>query len=67
MKNNLNIEAMQKAIKSFEGRHNFLNFCKMNLCNTVNFDRLIISANVVKVENEFEHKKQCWMALDDRN
>lgn len=39
VKNNLNIEAMKQAIRSFEGKHNFINFCKMNLCNTVNFER----------------------------
>jgi tRNA pseudouridine38/39 synthase len=36
-KNNLNIEAMRDAIKDFVGTHNFINYCKMNLTNTVNF------------------------------
>ena len=35
--NHLNLAAMSQAMKSFIGRHNFINFCKMNLSNTVNF------------------------------
>jgi tRNA pseudouridine38/39 synthase len=37
VKNNLNIEIMKSAIKNFIGTHNFINYCKMNLTNTVNF------------------------------
>lgn len=33
----MNIEAMKEGIKYFEGTHNFINFCKINLANTVNF------------------------------
>lgn len=36
-RNNLNIETMREAIKGFVGKHNFINYCKMNLTNTVNF------------------------------
>ena len=36
-KNTLNIKAMEEAIKYFIGTHNFLNFCKSNLTNTVHF------------------------------
>jgi tRNA pseudouridine38/39 synthase len=35
----------------FKGRHNFINFCKMNLCNTVNFEREIKDVDLIKVEN----------------
>lgn len=35
---------MKEAIKYFEGTHNFINFCKINLANTVNFERTIFSA-----------------------
>ena len=36
-KNNLNIELMREVIKDFVGTHNFINFCKINVTNTVNF------------------------------
>ena len=46
-KNNLSIERMEEAIKHFEGTHNFLNYCKMNLTNTVSFEKTIFEAKVV--------------------
>lgn len=39
---------MKKAIKDFEGTHNFINFCKINVTNTVNFERTIFSADIIK-------------------
>ena len=51
-KNNLNIELLKQRIKDFEGTHNFINFCKINVTNTVNFERTIFSADIVKVNQD---------------
>ena len=48
----LNIELLSKAIKHFEGTHNFINFCKINVTNTFNVERTIFSAEVVKAPVE---------------
>ena len=42
----LDLEAMDVAVRHFEGTHNFINYCKMNLSNTVNFTRTIHSASI---------------------
>jgi len=39
---------MREAIKDFVGTHNFLNFCKINVTNTVNFMRTLFSAEIIK-------------------
>lgn len=33
----LNIPLLKEVIKLFEGTHNFINYCKINVTNTVNF------------------------------
>jgi len=33
----LNIPLLKEAVKLFEGTHNFINYCKINVTNTVNF------------------------------
>jgi tRNA pseudouridine38/39 synthase len=48
----LNIPLLKTAIKDFEGTHNFINYCKINVTNTVNFERTIFSAEVVKAPQE---------------
>ena len=52
----MDIDLLSKAIKIFEGTHNFINYCKINVTNTVNFERTIFSADVVKapVEEKIE-------------
>ncbi len=35
---------MKEAIKDYVGTHNFINYCKMNISNTVNFERTIKKA-----------------------
>lgn len=39
---------MKEGIKLYVGTHNFINYCKINLTNTVNFERTIFSAEIVK-------------------
>ena len=36
-KNYYNIELMTLAIKKFIGTHNFVNFCKLDITNTIDF------------------------------
>jgi tRNA pseudouridine38/39 synthase len=61
-KNNLNIDLMKKVIKDYEGTHNFINFCKINVTNTVNFERTIFSADIIKVNSDEKLEEG-----DDRN
>lgn len=44
----MDLNAMNQAIKYFVGTHNFINFCKINLTNTVNFERTIFEAEIRK-------------------
>ena len=46
MKNNLNIELMQKACKLYIGLHDFRNFCKMDVINVTNYSREIFSSEI---------------------
>ena len=41
---------MREAIKSFICTHNFINYCKINLTNTVNFERTLHHAEIIKSE-----------------
>jgi tRNA pseudouridine38/39 synthase len=43
---NLNSSAMQQAAQHLVGEHNFQNFCKMNLENTTQHVRCVVSASV---------------------
>ncbi|KAL8801071.1 MAG: hypothetical protein Q9182_004710 [Xanthomendoza sp. 2 TL-2023] len=47
----LDIEAMEKAARKFEGSHDFRNFCKVDPCKQIeNFRRVINSASIVEVK-----------------
>ncbi|ROW17047.1 hypothetical protein VPNG_01013 [Cytospora leucostoma] len=47
----LDVEAMRKAAKLFEGLHDFRNFCKVDASKQItNFQRRIFEADIVEVE-----------------
>lgn len=47
----LNIDAMRKAAKLFEGLHDFRNFCKIDASKQItNFQRRIFEADIVEVD-----------------
>jgi tRNA pseudouridine38/39 synthase len=45
---------MQRAAALLVGEHNFQNFCKMNLCNTTQHVRRVISAHLEQVPLTFQ-------------
>ncbi|ETS79120.1 hypothetical protein PFICI_08973 [Pestalotiopsis fici W106-1] len=48
----LDIEAMRKAAKKFEGAHDFRNFCKIDPSKLItNFERRIFECDIVEVEH----------------
>lgn len=48
----LDIDAMQKAAKKFEGHHDFRNFCKVDPSKlNINFERRILKAEIVEVKD----------------
>ncbi|OMH81280.1 tRNA pseudouridine(38/39) synthase [Zancudomyces culisetae] len=50
-KQNLDIEAMNKAAQLYMGTHDFRNFCKLDLGKNIkNFERTILEAKVVPLE-----------------
>jgi len=49
-KPNLDIEIIQKAIKLFEGKHNFEYFCKMG-SDVNSYERIIYDTKVTKYKN----------------
>lgn len=51
-RNEMDIEAMQKAGKLFVGKHDFRNFCKMDVVNVNNFCREIYSVSIAPIERE---------------
>lgn len=54
---NLNVEAMNKAVKLTIGSHDFRNFCKMDIANgVVNFNRRVIDAQVICKVNKTSDK-----------
>lgn len=54
---NLNIEAMNEAVKFTIGTHDFRNLCKMDVANgVVNFMRKVLDAEVTLLTKENENK-----------
>ncbi|KAI1101775.1 pseudouridine synthase [Jackrogersella minutella] len=48
----LDIEAMRKAAKKFEGRHDFRNFCKVDSTKgLINFERKVLESDIVEVKD----------------
>ncbi|OTB03443.1 hypothetical protein M426DRAFT_321806 [Hypoxylon sp. CI-4A] len=48
----LDIEAMRKAAKKFEGHHDFRNFCKVDPSKlNINFERRILESDIVEVKD----------------
>ncbi|XXG97238.1 hypothetical protein Hte_003533 [Hypoxylon texense] len=48
----LDIDAMQKAAKKFEGHHDFRNFCKVDPSKlNINFERKILESEIVEVKD----------------
>lgn len=47
VKRDLNLDAMRKGLGYMIGRHDFRNFCKMNVKEVDNFERVIINGKVV--------------------
>lgn len=48
----LDIEAMRRAAKKFEGTHDFRNFCRVDPCKlNINFERKMFECDVVEVED----------------
>lgn len=42
---------MSEAIQKFKGKHNFINFCKLDISNTIDFEKNMIEASIHKCES----------------
>lgn len=49
-KRRMNIDAIQDGLKLLVGKHDFRNFCKMDVEKVYNFERLIHSADLIQVQ-----------------
>lgn len=59
---NLNIDAMQTAADLLLGKHDFRNFCKMDIVNISNFVREIYDAKInLFVESSYNPTMNVWM------
>jgi tRNA pseudouridine38/39 synthase len=47
VKRDLNLEAMRKGLEYMLGRHDFRNFCKMNVKEVDNFERVILDGKII--------------------
>jgi tRNA pseudouridine38/39 synthase len=47
VKRDLNLDAMRKGLEYMIGRHDFRNFCKMNVKEVDNFERVILHGKIV--------------------
>jgi len=56
----LDIDAMKMACRAFEGEHDFSNFCKMDAVNVHNYERNIISFEILPL-NEMWGGRQVWV------
>lgn len=50
VRNHLDLEKMHQAIALFRGTHNFLNFCRIDVVATTNYERNITVACIEKVD-----------------
>ena len=48
-RNYYDIEAMRRAISKFQGKHNFINFCKMDVTSTIDFQKNMTRTSIEKV------------------
>ena len=57
LKSFLDLDAMNEAIEQFEGTHNFINFCRIDVVATTNHERTIKKARIERFQE--------WQSLEE--
>jgi tRNA pseudouridine(38-40) synthase len=64
IKGSLDIAAMTQAANLLVGKHDFRNFCKLDIANVTNFEREVYAANIICFKTDSSHYEDSVYMLE---